>query len=85
MIKSMEGGNGANYVGSQFSTKDRDNDKLDSANCAEIHTGGWWFSDCGSSNLNGILIGDQGNQPDEKVAFFGDTKVGESFLTLSRP
>ena len=38
--------------GEQFSTKDEDNDRL-IRNCARELGGGWWFSDCGQSNLNG--------------------------------
>ncbi|XP_029466672.1 angiopoietin-related protein 4 [Rhinatrema bivittatum] len=37
----------------RFSTQDRDQDlKLDT-NCAKHLSGGWWFSSCGRSNLNG--------------------------------
>uniref|UniRef100_A0A3Q2YSG0 Angiopoietin-related protein 4-like n=1 Tax=Hippocampus comes TaxID=109280 RepID=A0A3Q2YSG0_HIPCM len=32
---------------------DRDNDLAADVNCAELHSGGWWFSSCGASNLNG--------------------------------
>lgn len=40
--------------GQQFTTFDGDNDKLTTGNCAvDIMYGGWWFSDCGTSNLNG--------------------------------
>lgn len=38
--------------GAQFSTYDRDNDeKYD--NCAGLFSGGWWYSECGTSNING--------------------------------
>ncbi|KAG7524575.1 hypothetical protein JOB18_013960 [Solea senegalensis] len=43
----------SNHTGVMFSTKDRDNDKHMDANCAHSHTGGWWFSACGDTNLNG--------------------------------
>ncbi|KAK2141320.1 hypothetical protein LSH36_1121g00040 [Paralvinella palmiformis] len=33
----------------KFSTKDRDNDKLEGACCC----GGWWFNDCGNVRLTG--------------------------------
>ncbi|XP_046861130.1 fibrinogen-like protein A [Xenia sp. Carnegie-2017] len=35
----------------KFSTKDSDNDKYSSGNCAS--GGGWWYNDCSLSNLNG--------------------------------
>jgi hypothetical protein len=37
-----------------FTTRDSDNDRSGWRNCAEAFTGGWWFHDCHSSNLNGI-------------------------------
>nr|XP_020467730.1 angiopoietin-related protein 4-like [Monopterus albus] len=39
--------------GLPFSTADRDNDLVADINCAELLSGGWWFSSCGESNLNG--------------------------------
>ncbi|XP_055007603.1 angiopoietin-related protein 4 [Boleophthalmus pectinirostris] len=36
-----------------FSTFDQDNDLKSDANCAMNLSGGWWFSSCGQSNLNG--------------------------------
>ncbi|XP_020511466.2 angiopoietin-related protein 4-like [Labrus bergylta] len=39
--------------GVPFSTVDRDNDLAKDVNCAELLSGGWWFSSCGESNLNG--------------------------------
>ncbi|XP_044056033.1 angiopoietin-related protein 4-like, partial [Siniperca chuatsi] len=39
--------------GVPFSTADRDNDLAADINCAELLSGGWWFSSCGKSNLNG--------------------------------
>ncbi|XP_070764338.1 angiopoietin-related protein 4-like [Enoplosus armatus] len=39
--------------GLPFSTADRDNDLAAEVNCAELLSGGWWFSSCGESNLNG--------------------------------
>ncbi|XP_019125398.1 angiopoietin-related protein 4 [Larimichthys crocea] len=40
-------------TGLPFSTADRDNDLAADINCAEQLSGGWWFSSCGESNLNG--------------------------------
>ena len=36
-----------------FSTKDRDNDRWNSNNCAMHFTGAWWYDSCYDSNLNG--------------------------------
>ncbi|XP_010892446.1 angiopoietin-related protein 4 [Esox lucius] len=40
-------------AGVPFSTRDRDNDRKSDTNCAKHLSGGWWFSNCGHSNLNG--------------------------------
>jgi len=41
--------------GHSFSTSDRDQDEIDSTNCALNFLGGWWFANvsCFSANLNG--------------------------------
>ncbi|XP_056016660.1 ficolin-1-like [Ostrea edulis] len=36
------------HNGMRFSTYDNDNDK----DCARLFHGGWWYSDCGDSDLN---------------------------------
>ncbi|XP_072050800.1 uncharacterized protein [Amphiura filiformis] len=42
----------------QFSTFDRDHDDWGTSyNCAENNKGGWWYTDCGFSNLNGEYLG----------------------------
>ncbi|KAM5298553.1 ficolin-2 [Ctenodactylus gundi] len=44
------------YHNHQFvSTKDRDHDQS-SASCAQHHRAAWWFSDCHTSNLNGLCL-----------------------------
>ncbi|XP_023699285.1 angiopoietin-related protein 4 [Paramormyrops kingsleyae] len=43
----------SNPSGLPFSTRDRDNDQRTDINCAKHLSGGWWFSNCGRSNLNG--------------------------------
>ncbi|KAM9383644.1 angiopoietin-related protein 4-like [Pholidichthys leucotaenia] len=40
-------------AGLPFSTADQDNDRSADVNCAKLLSGGWWFSSCGESNLNG--------------------------------
>ncbi|XP_017154213.2 fibrinogen-like protein 1 [Drosophila miranda] len=37
----------------KFSTLDRDNDANEESNCAKKFGGGWWFSACAQSHLNG--------------------------------
>ncbi|XP_029005377.1 angiopoietin-related protein 4-like [Betta splendens] len=39
--------------GVPFSTADSDNDLAADVSCAQLLSGGWWFSSCGESNLNG--------------------------------
>ena len=44
---------GSNLDGMQFTTYDRDNDKV-SGNCADRWNGGWWFNACFEALLNGV-------------------------------
>ncbi|KFW77721.1 Angiopoietin-4, partial [Manacus vitellinus] len=46
--------------GTQFSTRDADNDNC-LCKCAQMLSGGWWFDACGLSNLNGIYYPAQNN------------------------
>ena len=44
------------HNGRQFTTKDSDNDRHPSSNCAAA-SGAWWFSYCYDANLNGPYMG----------------------------
>ena len=61
-------------------------------NCSEVHTGGWWFDDCGTSNLNGIPQNDYNDiyptttpQNEKKISFWGEKKIGESIMAVWAP
>ena len=36
----------------KFSTPDNDNDKRGGSNCAVTYKSGYWYNNCGSSNIN---------------------------------
>ncbi|XP_041428225.1 ficolin-1-A-like isoform X4 [Xenopus laevis] len=44
------------HNGYSFSTKDRDNDIYLEGSCAQSYKGGWWYSVCHGSNLNGLYL-----------------------------
>lgn len=43
------------HRGMKFSTVDEDNDPILLDACTNSHPGGWWFSNCLESNLNGVF------------------------------
>ncbi|XP_007890824.2 angiopoietin-related protein 3 [Callorhinchus milii] len=57
-----------------FSTSDRDNDLHSAINCAQKHSGGWWFSACGEANLNGKYFSTRiARRPDRKKGILWKT------------
>ena len=43
------------FSGTQFSTKDNDNDRR-KFSCSQTYKGAWWYNACHSSNLNGLYL-----------------------------
>ena len=67
----------------KFSAGRVDNDQLVNQACVELHSGGWWYDQCGDWNLNGRLTLEPGLNP--KDAFFNGDKVYSSSIMISRP
>ena len=40
------------HAGMKFSTKDFDNDQWQDGNCAEMHSGAWWYNGCDTRFIN---------------------------------
>ncbi|XP_025102340.1 uncharacterized protein LOC112568963 isoform X2 [Pomacea canaliculata] len=58
-----------NHNNQSFSTFDRDNDK-DSANCASLRHGAWWYNACLYSNINGRYKADGASSSDGMKWFY---------------
>ncbi|XP_037128263.1 fibrinogen C domain-containing protein 1-like isoform X2 [Syngnathus acus] len=55
---SGNAGNGlVTHSGMKFSTSDRDQDgrEVHGENCAAVHDSGWWYNNCGNTDLNGVF------------------------------
>ena len=68
-----------------FSTKDRENDRARSRNCAVQFTGAWWYNDCFHSNLNGKYLGDKGDVRGTVWYHLGDYRSLKSTEMKLRP
>ncbi|XP_070173036.1 fibrinogen C domain-containing protein 1-like [Littorina saxatilis] len=61
------------HRGQQFSTKDRDNDRV-GYSCAKYFGAGWWFKSCYSSNLNGHYM-NSSSGPNRNGLVWGSLKA----------
>ncbi|XP_013792715.1 techylectin-5B-like [Limulus polyphemus] len=66
---------------SEFSTFDRDNDKI-SKSCAVAYDSGWWFKDCFHANLNGPYV-PGGETLSWKEIIWDDFKGGKESMKRS--
>ncbi|VDI34111.1 angiopoietin 4 [Mytilus galloprovincialis] len=67
--------------GYQFSTLDTDNDGSDGSCNPKYHKGGFWFNDCGSSDLNGYYY-PSGIISDDSCHWWTFTEYRESLKTI---
>jgi hypothetical protein len=65
------------HIAMQFSTKDNDNDRWVGESCAREHTGGWWYNQCESANLNGQYLA--GLSPQEYKGIYWSEWQGPSY------
>ena len=68
-----------------FTTKDRDNDRADSKNCAVRYTGAWWYNACHHSNLNGGYLGNKSDYRGARWDSFRGTLSLKSIEMKLRP
>ena len=76
---------GTNGSSLRFSAGKVDNDNKVNEACVGIHSGGWWYDQCGDWNLNGQMNQETQEGLDPKFAFFDGQQVYSSSMTISRP
>ncbi|MEQ2176731.1 hypothetical protein GOODEAATRI_031006 [Goodea atripinnis] len=73
----------SNHTGVMFSTRDRDNGSHWASTCVHPHSGGWWFSSCGDTNLNEKYLRMRANGRSERrrgIQWKSGRKVFYSFM-----
>jgi ficolin len=50
------------HNGMRFTTFDNDNDLRGADNCAVMFHGGWWYTNCHETHLNGLYLGGAGSE-----------------------
>lgn len=81
-LSGGDAGDGMTYHASiPFSTTDMDNDRWEGGNCAEDHTGGWWYNQCDASNLNGQYLG--GLTPQEYKGVYWHEWQGPNYSLMA--
>ena len=76
---------GTNGSSLRFSAGKVDNDNKVNEACVGIHSGGWWYDQCGDWNLNGQMSPETQEGLNPKFAFFDGQQVYSSSMTISRP
>lgn len=68
----------------KFTTRDHDNDKSSSDNCAIKYRGAWWYNNCYESNLNGRYYNDDENtNASDGIIWYTFTGPGYSAKSVS--
>ncbi|EDW37096.1 GL25703 [Drosophila persimilis] len=70
------------HLNMKFSTLDRDIDANEKRNCAQYYGGGWWFSACAQSHLNGNYYKDGTSEVRDGI-FWGTWKDYDFSISLT--